>query len=63
VEKFKSGDWVVLDNSDMNIYQISHYLNIGCGFVMKCGGRFSYSLVKRHAFASEIAAGKRLCNP
>lgn len=60
MEKFKSGDWVVLDNSDMNIYQISHYLNIGCGFVMKCGHAFSYSLVKRKASPEEVKVGKRL---
>ena len=62
MEKFKSGDWVVLDNSDMNIYQISHYSHIGNGFIMKCGHAFSYSLVKRHAQKEEIAAGRRLRN-
>lgn len=59
MEKFKPGDWVVLDNSDTKVYQISSYSRIWNGFIMKCGGRFSYSLVKRKASPEEVKAGKR----
>ncbi len=58
--KYKSGDFVVLDNSDNNIYQINHYSHIGNGFIMKCGKAVSYCLVERHANYKELAVGHRI---
>ncbi|WNA15548.1 hypothetical protein [Acinetobacter phage HFM1] len=60
MSEFKVGDYVVLDNDDMGIYQINHYSHIGNGFVMKCGKAVAYCLVKRHAIPEEIAAGHRI---
>lgn len=60
MSKYKSGDFVVLDNSDNDIYQINHYSHIGNGFIMKCGKAVSYCLVERHANPKEIAVGHRI---
>jgi len=60
MSNFKSGDFVVLDNSDTDIYQIDHYSHIGNGFIMKCGKAVAYSLVERHANPKELAVGHRI---
>lgn len=60
MSKYKSGDFVVLDNSDNDIYQIDHYSHIGNGFIMKCGKAVAYSLVERHANQKELAVGQRI---
>jgi hypothetical protein len=60
MSNFKSGEFVVLDNSDTDIYQIDHYSHIGNGFIMKCGKAVAYSLVERHANPKEIAVGHRI---
>ncbi|MEB3865916.1 hypothetical protein MSG66_18095 [Acinetobacter sp. IK31] len=60
MSKYKSGDFVVLNNSDNDIYQINHYSHIGNGFIMKCGKSVSYCLVERHANPKEIAVGHRI---
>ncbi|MDX8161827.1 hypothetical protein [Acinetobacter pittii] len=60
MSNFKSGDFVVLDNSDSDIYQIDHYSHIGNGFIMKCGKAVAYSLVERHATPKELAVGHRI---
>lgn len=56
----KSGDKVVLDNDDWNVYEISYYCNIGNGYVCKCGKRVSGSLILRLVTDEEIKAGRRL---
>lgn len=60
MSNFKSGDFVVLDNSDKDIYQISHYSHIGNCFIMKCGKAVAFSLVERHANPKELAVGHRI---
>lgn len=60
MSNYKSGDFVVLDNSDSDIYQIDHYSHIGNGFIMKCGKAVAYSLVERHATPKELAVGHRI---
>jgi len=60
MSNYKSGDFVVLDNSDTDIYQIDHYSNIGNGYIMKCGKAVAYSLVERHANLKELAVGHRI---
>lgn len=56
----KSGDKVILDNDDCNVYEISHYCNIGNGYICKCGKRISGSLILRFANDEEIEARRRL---
>jgi len=41
MSEFKVGDLVVVSGRT-NIYQINYYMNIGCGYSMKCGSRFSF---------------------
>ena len=56
----KSGDKVVLDNDYYNVYEISHYCNIGNEYVCKCGKAISGSLILRFVTDEEIKAGRRL---
>lgn len=60
MSKYKSGDFVVLDNSVNDIYQIDRYSHIGNGFIMKCGKAVAYCLVERHANHKELAVGHRI---
>lgn len=60
MNKYKSGDFVVLDNSDTDIYQIDRYSHIGNGFIMKCGKAVANNLVERHATHKEVAVGHRI---
>lgn len=55
----KSGDKVVLDNDDCNVYEVSCYCNIGNGYVCKCGKIISGSLILRFATSSEIISGRK----
>lgn len=56
----KSGDKVVLDNDDCNVYEISYYSNVGNGYICKCGKAISGSLILRLATEEEDKAGRRL---
>ncbi len=60
MSKYKAGDFVVLENSDNDIYQIDHYSHICNGFIMKCGKAVAYCLVERHANQKELAVGHRI---
>lgn len=57
---FKFGDYVLLENGDKKVYQISHYSHIWNCYIMKCGKHVAFSLVDRHATPKEVAAGRRL---
>lgn len=59
VYNLKSGDKVVLNNDDCNVYEIFYYCNIGNGYVCKCGKRISGSLILRFATSSEVFSGRK----
>ncbi|MGV5004875.1 hypothetical protein ACVCFZ_05370 [Acinetobacter variabilis] len=56
---FDAGDKVILDGKD-DLFTLDYFMNIGNGWVSKCGYRFSRQLIERHATDEEIKAGKRL---
>lgn len=56
---FEVGD-IVIVNSHESVYQIQYVYESACGYGMYQGGRFSHSMIERHATDEEIKAGKRL---
>lgn len=59
VYNLKSGDKVVLDNDDCNVYEIFYYSNIGNGYICKCGRAISGSLILRNANKQERESGRK----